>query len=171
MSSQPEKIKPKININESAIKGQPEKSLAKRKKETPVTDRQWGGTNQFPHQPFPKPQTPSKMSKSAPVIQREIRRILPKLRPEQRREIADELIAKLQEKGIDQQRIKQNLSLTTINPQAMNTEQISQVVTFAYQHDPEAFEAVLTKPKVVQFLSNPILSAIVGIMAAKWLKQ
>ncbi|MDR9403588.1 MAG: hypothetical protein RI580_09120 [Halothece sp. Uz-M2-17] len=171
MSSQPEKIKPKINIKNASNPSENPRTPAKTQQQAPQTEQTMGSKNQFPPQPFLKPQSQSKMSKSAPLIERELRQILPQLRPEQRQQIAHQLITQLQEKGIEEQRLKQNLSLSTMNPETMNPQQISQVATYAYQHDPEVFEAVLTQPNVVQFLSSPVLSAIVGIMAAKWLNH
>jgi len=140
MSSQSEKIKPKIQ------KQAQQKS--------------------FPHQPNCQP-----MSKSAPLIQRELKQILPNLNREQRQAIADQLIKQLTEQGIEEQTLAQTLTLQTTDPNRMNTEDISQLATYTYEHYPEIFEAVLTQPNVVQFLSHPVLSAIVGIMAAKWLNS
>jgi maltodextrin utilization protein YvdJ len=111
------------------------------------------------------------MSQSAPLIRRELKQILPNLNPEQRQAIADQLIKQLREQGIEQKTLEYKLTINTTDPKAMNVEDISQVATYAYEHYPEVFEAVLTQPNIVQFLSHPVLSAIVGIMAAKWLNQ
>jgi len=140
MSSQSEKIKPKLQ------KQAQQKS--------------------FPHQP-----NHQSMSKSAPLIQRELKQIIPNLNREQRQAIADQLIKQLTEQGIEEQTLAKTLTLQTTDPNRMNTEDISQLATYTYEHYPEIFEAVLTQPNVVQFLTHPVLSAIVGIMAAKWLNQ
>jgi len=129
----------------------------------PKTQKQ-AQQNSFPHQPNHQP-----MSKSAPLIQRELKQIIPNMNREQRQAIADQLIKRLTEQGIEEQTLAQTLTLQTTNPNRMNTEDISQLATYAYEHYPEIFEAVLTQPNIVQFLSHPVLSAIVGIMAAKWL--
>jgi hypothetical protein len=140
MSAQPEKIKPKININ-------------------------------LPQYSSRKPKQPAQVSKSVSVIRRELKQIIPDMNLEQRQTIADQLIEKLEARGVKQESLESNLPLTTANPQQMKADEITQVATYAYEHYPEVFEAVLTQPNLVQFLSSPILSAIVGIMAAKWLNQ
>lgn len=123
-------------------------------------------SSQLTHQPVPKT-----MGKSAPVIERELRHILPKISPEQRQSVAQQFLKYLGNKGVEKQILKRKLSLATANAEQMKPEEISKVATYAYQHYPDIFQTVLTQPNIVQFLSNPILSAIVGIMAAKWLNQ
>jgi len=118
---------------------------------------------------FPPQQKRRQMSKSAPLIQRELRQIIPQMNPKQRQAIAEQLMKNLGEQGIEAQTLAQTLTIRETDPTAMNSEEISQLATYAYEHYPEVFEAVLTQPNVVQFLSQPVLSAIVGIMAAKWL--
>ncbi|PNW54019.1 UNVERIFIED_CONTAM: hypothetical protein BEN50_09470 [Euhalothece sp. KZN 001] len=120
--------------------------------------------------PFPFPQnTPKKMGKSTAVIEKEMKRMLLKIHQEQRESIADEFLKKLPEKGITIEEFQANFLLSTVNPKQMNSEEISKLATYIYQHDPDTFQSVLTQPNRVQFLSSPILSAIVGIMASKWL--
>ncbi|NBD18799.1 MAG: hypothetical protein GVY04_22505 [Cyanobacteria bacterium] len=129
----------------------------------PKTQKQ-AEQNSFPHQPNHQP-----MSKSAPLIRRELQQIIPNLNREQRQGIADQLIKQLREQGIEEQTLAETVSIQTTDPRRMNAKDISHVATYTYEHYPEIFEAVLTQPNVVQFLSPPVLSAIVGIMAAKWL--
>jgi ribosomal protein L28 len=109
------------------------------------------------------------MGKSASVIKRELKRILPKINREQRQDIAQQFLKQLGKKGIEKPFLQQQLSLSTVDPKQMNSEDISEVAIYAYQHYPDLFQSILTQRNLVQFLSNPILSAIVGIMAAKWL--
>ena len=167
MSSQPEKIKPKININAPSIQAPQARAPAQKRGKQ---DSSWQGKTQSgSKQRFSHPHTPSKMSKSAPLIQRELKQILPQINAEQRQDIAHQLLKQLQEKGVQKPTLKQTLALSTLDPAGMNSEEISEVAVYAYQYYPDVFEAVLTQRHVVQFLSSPILSAIVGIMAAKWL--
>lgn len=119
---------------------------------------------------FPFPQnTLQKMGKSTIVIQKEMKQMLLKINQEQRESIADEFLKQLPEKGITIEEFQANFLLSTVNPKQMNSEEISKLATYIYQHDPDTFQSVLTQPNRVQFLSSPILSAIVGIMASKWL--
>ncbi len=118
---------------------------------------------------FPPQQNRQPMSKSAPLIRRELQQIIPNLNREQRQGIADQLIKQLRDQGIEEQTLAETVSIQTTDPRRMNAKDISHVATYTYEHYPEIFEAVLTQPNVVQFLSPPVLSAIVGIMAAKWL--
>lgn len=106
--------------------------------------------NSFLHQ-----QNRQQMSKSAPLIQRELKQIIPNMNLEQRQAIADHLIKQLCEQGIDEQTLANTLTLQTTDPNRMNTEDISHLATYTYEHYPEIFEAVLTQPNVVQFLSPP----------------
>ncbi|PSO48436.1 MAG: hypothetical protein BRC33_09630 [Cyanobacteria bacterium SW_9_44_58] len=118
------------------------------------------------HQPVSKA-----MGKSTPVIERELRRILPKINPEQRQSVAQQFLKYLGNKGIEKTTLQKKLSLATTDAEQMKLEEITKLATYAYQHYPDIFQTVLTQPNIVQFLSHPILSAIVGIMAAKWLNR
>ncbi|NBD33470.1 MAG: hypothetical protein GVY17_11015 [Cyanobacteria bacterium] len=125
--------------------------------------------NQPQQKSFPPQQKRRQMSKSASLIQRELRQIIAKMYPKQRQAMAEQFMKNLGEQGIEAQSLARTLTIRETDPAAMNSEEISQVATYTYEHYPEVFEAVLTQPNVVQFLSQPVLSAIVGIMAAKWL--
>lgn len=116
-------------------------------------------------------QLPSSMATSAPVIERELKQILPQIRSDHRQAVAQQFLKYLANKGIEKHTLKRNLALATTNVEHMLSEDVSKVGTYAYQHHPDVFQTVLTQPSIVQFLSHPILSAIVGIMAAKWLNQ
>lgn len=134
--------------------------------EPKLTANSQSDSSLFTHQ-----QVPKTVEKPAPVIERELRRILPQFSSQQCQIVAQQFLQYLGNKGIDKLTLKKKLSLATANAEQMKPEEISKVATYAYQHYPDIFQTVLTQPNIVQLLSNPILSAIVGIMAAKWLNQ
>jgi ABC-type transport system involved in cytochrome bd biosynthesis fused ATPase/permease subunit len=117
-------------------------------------------------------QQPNKnMGKPASTIERELKQVIPKISEEQRFSLAQQLLKQLNTREVKTKTLQQTLSLSTTDPQQMSSEEISKVATYAYQYYPDIFQTVLTQPNLVQFLTNPILSAIVGIMAARWLDQ
>jgi len=112
-----------------------------------------------------------KMGKSAKTIERELKQVIPKISDEQRLHLAQHLLKQLEKKGVEARSLQQRLSLSTIDPQNMNSEEISRMASYTYQYYPETFQRIFTQPNLVQFLTHPVLSAIVGIMAARWLNQ
>ena len=104
-------------------------------------------------------------------MEKEIRQFLHQISPEKRHHLAEQLLKQLKNQAVEKKKPQLIVSLSTQNPQQMSIEEIAQLATYIYHHDPDTFRNVLTQPDFVQFLSNPILSAIVGIMAAKWLNQ
>lgn len=114
---------------------------------------------------------PRNMGQSSSVIKVEVRQLLNRVSLEQRQKTAQQFLEQLESQGVDQSVLQETLSLSTVNPDQMNSEEISQVAAYTYQHYPDFFQSILTEPNLVQCLSHRILSAIVGIMAAKWLNR
>lgn len=125
----------------------------------------------FKNYSFLDQQPNNKMGKSAKTIERELKQVIPKISDEQRLHLAQQLLKQLGNKGVEARSLQQTLSLSTIDPQNMNSEEISKMANYTYQNYPETFQRIFTQPNLVQFLTHPILSAIVGIMAARWLNQ
>jgi hypothetical protein len=52
----------------------------------------------------------------------------------------------------------------------MSPEDVSKLASFAYHSHPDIFQEVLTEqPGIMKFLSNPVVAAVLGVAAAKWL--
>lgn len=89
-----------------------------------------------------------------------------KLSPPERQQLAQKLYQKVSEVGIDWQ----NLNLSTQLPEAMSTRDVSQLAAYAYQFHGEIFQAVfLEKPQLIYALSDTLVTAIISIMAMKWI--
>jgi hypothetical protein len=52
----------------------------------------------------------------------------------------------------------------------MSADDVSKLAAFAYHSHPDIFQEVMAEqPAMIKFLSNPLVAAVLGIAAAKWL--
>lgn len=52
----------------------------------------------------------------------------------------------------------------------MSADDVSKLAGFAYHNHPDVFHEVLAdRPALVKFLSNPVIGAALGAIAAKWM--
>lgn len=106
-------------------------------------------------------------SQMAPELQKAIAQI----KPNERDDVAREFFKRLKERGLSDRQLEQQLSLSTHHPNHMSVDDVSKLANFTYHSHPDIFQDVLAdKPGIVKFLSNPVVAAVFGIMAAKWLQ-
>jgi len=117
------------------------------------------------HQPV------SQQFQNIPSLKSELKRIFPQLSLQQRQQTAQQFLQELRLQGIAPQQLQEQLALATDNAETMTAEELTEVALYSYQFYPNIFQTVLTQPHLMDCLNNPIFSAIVGIMAAKWLHQ
>jgi hypothetical protein len=56
------------------------------------------------------------------------------------------------------------------NPNRMSADDVSKLAAFGYHSHPDIFhDVVAQQPAIVKFLSNPLIGAALGAVAAKWL--
>jgi hypothetical protein len=68
--------------------------------------------------------------------------------------------------------LEQQLGLSTHNPNRMSADDVAKLAGFAYHNHPDIFQDVLSdRPGLIKFLSNPIVGATLGALAAKWLNR
>jgi hypothetical protein len=107
---------------------------------------------------------------STQEMEPELRKAIAQIKPNERDDVAQEFFKQLKERGLSDQDLAQRLSLSTHHPRRMNAEDVSKLAAFTYHNHPDIFQEVLAdQPAIVKFLSNPIVGAAVGAIAAKWL--
>ena len=103
-------------------------------------------------------------------IEPELQKAIAQIKPNERDDVAREFFKRLKERGLSDRELEQQLSLSTHHPNHMKAEDVSKLASFVYHSHPDIFQDVLAdKPGILKFLSNPLVAAVVGITAAKWL--
>jgi hypothetical protein len=66
--------------------------------------------------------------------------------------------------------LEKQLGLSTHDPKHMGADDVGKLAGFAYHNYADVFHDVLSEqPAMVKFLSNPMVGAALGAMAAKWM--
>ncbi len=100
----------------------------------------------------------------------ELQKAIAQIKPNERDDVARSFFKHLKQRGLDERQIEQQLSLSTHNPNHMSADDVSKLAAFAYHNHPDIFQEVLAEqPGIMKFLSNPVVAAVLGIAAAKWL--
>jgi hypothetical protein len=103
-------------------------------------------------------------------IEPELQKAIAQIKPNERDDVAREFFKRLKERGLSDRELEQQLSLSTHHPNHMKADDVSKLASFVYHSHPDIFQDVLAdKPGILKFLSNPLVAAVVGITAAKWL--
>ena len=99
----------------------------------------------------------------------ELKKAIAQIKPNERDDVAREFFKHLKRVGLSDRALEQQLSLSTHNPNRMSADDVSQLASFAYHSHPDIFKDVLAEqPAIVKFLSNPLVGAALGAVAAKW---
>ncbi|MDM9385452.1 MULTISPECIES: hypothetical protein [unclassified Chlorogloeopsis] len=100
----------------------------------------------------------------------ELQKAIANIKPNERDDVARSFFKHFKQRGLDDRHLEQQLGLSTHNPNRMNADDVSKLASFAYHNHPDVFREVLAEqPAIMKFLSNPIVGAILGLAAAKWL--
>ncbi|MBD2452578.1 hypothetical protein H6G80_00480 [Nostoc sp. FACHB-87] len=100
----------------------------------------------------------------------ELQKAIAQIKPNERDDVTRAFFKHLKGRGLDDRHLEQQLSLSTHNPNRMSADDVSKLASFAYHNHPDIFREVLAEqPGILKFLSNPVVAAIIGIAAAKWL--
>jgi hypothetical protein len=79
------------------------------------------------------------------------------------------MFKQLEKRGLSSKDLEKSLGLSTHHASRMNADDVSKLAAFTYHNHPDIFQEVLAdQPALVKFLSNPIVGAVLGAVAAKW---
>lgn len=99
----------------------------------------------------------------------ELQKAIAQIQPNERDDVAREFFSHLKKRGIHDRDLEKQLGLSTHNPNRMSADDVSKLASFAYHNHPDIFQEVLAdQPALVKFLSNPMVGAALGAIAAKW---
>ncbi|MDB9527805.1 hypothetical protein PN498_17555 [Oscillatoria sp. CS-180] len=100
----------------------------------------------------------------------ELQKAISQIKPNERDDVAREFFKHLKERGLSDRDLEQRLGLSSHNARRMNADDVSKLASFTYHNHPDIFQEVLAdQPTIIKFLSNPLVGAAVGAVAAKWL--
>ena len=100
----------------------------------------------------------------------ELQKAIAQIKPNERDDVARAFFKHLQKRGLSDRSLEQQLGLSTHHPSRMNADDVSKLASFTYHNHPDIFQEVLAEqPAIMKFLSNPLVGAIMGVVAAKWL--
>jgi len=109
---------------------------------------------------------------SSAQMEPELQKAIAKIKPNERDDVAKEFFSHLKKRGLSDRDLEKQLGLSTRNPNRMNTEDVGKLAGFVYHSHPDVFHEVLAdQPALVKFLSNPLVGAAIGAIAAKWLSK
>jgi hypothetical protein len=99
----------------------------------------------------------------------ELQKAVAEIQPNQRDDVAREFFKHLKKRGLSERALEQQLGLSSHNPSRMTSDDVAKLAGFAYHSHPDIFQEVLAiQPALVKFLSNPLVGAALGAIAAKW---
>lgn len=106
----------------------------------------------------------------AQQMEPELQKAIAQIKPNERDDVARDFLSHLKKRGISDRDLEQRLSLSTRHPNRMNADDVSKLASFAYHNHPDIFQEVLAdQPAILKFISNPLVGAALGAIAAKWL--
>lgn len=100
----------------------------------------------------------------------ELRKAIEQIKPNERDDVARDLFKHLKERGLDEKQLERQLGLSTHHSRRMTADDVSKLASFTYHAHPDIFQEVMAdQPALLKFLSNPVVGAVLGAVAAKWL--
>jgi hypothetical protein len=106
----------------------------------------------------------------ASQMEPELQKAINQIKPNERDDVARAFFKHLKHRGLSDRDLERQLGLSTHNPNHMTADDVSKLASFTYHSHPDIFQEVLAEqPGIMKFLSNPLVAAVLGIAAAKWL--
>ncbi|XHX79757.1 MAG: hypothetical protein RBJ76_07490 [Stenomitos frigidus ULC029] len=100
----------------------------------------------------------------------ELQKAIAQIKPNERESVAREFFSHLKKRGLSDRDLEKQLGLSSHHPNHMNADDVGKLAGFAYHNHPDIFHDVLAdQPALVKFLSNPVIGAALGAIAAKWM--
>ncbi len=99
----------------------------------------------------------------------ELQKAISQIKPNERDDVAKEFFKRLKDRGLSDRDLERQLGLSTRHPNHMSADDVSKLAGFTYHSHPDIFQDVLAdQPGILKFLSNPMVGAALGAVAAKW---
>lgn len=100
----------------------------------------------------------------------ELQKAISQIKPNERDDVAREFFKRLKDRGLSDRDLERQLGLSTHHASRMSADDVTKLASFAYHNHPDIFQDVLAdQPAIVKFLSNPLVGAALGAIAAKWM--
>ncbi|MBW4419775.1 MAG: hypothetical protein KME13_11165 [Myxacorys californica WJT36-NPBG1] len=107
---------------------------------------------------------------SSAEMEPELQRAIAQIKPNERDDVAHEFLKQFKKRGLSEKDLEQQLGLSSHHGSKMSADDVGKLAGFAYHNHPDIFHEVLAdQPVLVKFLSNPVVGAAMGAVAAKWL--
>jgi len=107
---------------------------------------------------------------SSTQMEPELHKAISQIKPNERDDVAKEFLKQLSHRGLKDRDLEKQLGLSTHHASHMNADDVSKLASFAYHNHPDIFQDVLAdQPGLVKLLSNPLVGAALGAIAAKWM--
>jgi hypothetical protein len=108
----------------------------------------------------------------ATQMEPELQKAIAQIKPDERDDVAREFFKRLKERGLNERDLEKQLGLSTHHANHMSADDVSKLAGFTYHSHPDIFQNVLAdKPAILKFVSHPVVAAVFGIVAAKWLSD
>ena len=102
----------------------------------------------------------------------ELQKAIAQIKPNERDDVAKEFFSQLKKRGLSDRDLEKQLSLSTHHASRMNADDVSKLASFTYHSHPDIFQDVMAdRPALLKFMSNPLVGAALGAVAAKWLQR
>lgn len=106
----------------------------------------------------------------ATQMEPELQKAIAQIKPNERDDVARAFFKHLDKRGLRDRDLEKQLGLSTHNPNRMSADDVTKLASFVYHNHPDIFQEVMAEqPALIKFLSNPLVAAVLGIAAAKWL--
>ncbi len=106
----------------------------------------------------------------ASQMEPELQKAIAQIQPNERDDVAKSFFSHLKKKGLKERDLEHQLGLSTHDPKHMSADDVAKLAGFAYHNHSDVFQDVLAdRPALVKFLSNPMIGAALGAIAAKWM--
>jgi hypothetical protein len=99
----------------------------------------------------------------------ELQKAIAQIKPNERDDVARSFFKHFKQRNLDERHLERDLGLSTHNPNHVNADDLGKIASFAYHNHPDIFQEVMAEqPAILKFLSNPMVGAALGAIAAKW---
>ena len=109
---------------------------------------------------------------SSEDIEPQFRNAAEKMQPNERSEVAQDLLSGLQARGLAPSWLQKLLGLGSSDPSQASADDVAKLTEYSRQNHPEVFKQVMAdKPFLVRWLDKPLVAALVGVIAGKLLNR
>lgn len=100
----------------------------------------------------------------------ELQKAVAQIQPNERDDVAKEFLKEFKQRGMSDRDLERQLGLSTHHASRMSADDVSKLAAYAYHNHPDIFRDVMAdQPAILKFLSNPLIGAALGAIAAKWM--